>query len=122
MNDTTYPDMVDERFKRHSAGAEQIQFGKEWWLRPDKDKIEYLIKLASSLNHAAVQIQKERDELNKLLFSKEEQLTESTVVRDQDRQMIQKQLLRENKAKEELLQENQSLRAEIKRLENGNIN
>ena len=117
-----HPDFVDERFKRYSQGAKRIEFSAEWWARSDKDKIEYLIKLASSSNHAAVQIQKERNELNAILFIKENQLVACVKDRTQDRAMIQKQLLAENETKEALLQENQRLRAEIKRLRNGDIN
>lgn len=121
MNDKIeYPDFVNEQlFKRYSIGAERIQFGDAWKARPDEDKIEYLIKLASSLNQAAVKIQEERNKLNAILFTKENQLVACNKGRTQDREMIQKQLLRENETKEKLIQENQSLRAEIKRLENG---
>lgn len=115
------PDFVSDLFKRESKSVELIKFSEKFMLRPDKDKIEYLIKLASSLNHAAQQIQKERDELNQLLIKKESQLKKCHEQRDQDRMMIHKQLANENKKQQVLLKENQGLREEIKGLENANI-
>jgi septal ring factor EnvC (AmiA/AmiB activator) len=118
------PDFVDEtKYERHSEAAVPIKFGKKWLARSNKDKIEYLIKLASSLNHAAVKIQEERNELSGILFEKERQLTACIKGRDQDREMIQKQLLKENATKQMqakqlqvLTMEKKELRAEIKRL------
>lgn len=104
-------------FKRSSKECRRIEFGPEWHARSNKDKIEYLIKLASSLNHAAVEIQKERDELNNTCFNLESQLVVSQKQRMSDQVMIHTQLKNENENKQALLQENQMLRKEIKELE-----
>jgi hypothetical protein len=110
------------KFKRRSKNVPLIQMGVEFEKRSEKDKLMYFWKLASSLDYAAKQIQKERNELNTLLFKKEKQLTAYKKQLAQDRQMIQKQLMAENKTKQKLLDENQELRLEIKRLENANNN
>lgn len=114
-------DFVSKLFKRTSKDVKLIEFSEKFHARPEKEKIEYLIKLASSLNHAAQQIQKERDLLNKLLFAKENQLKKCQEQRTQDRIMIQKQIATENAKQQALLRENQALRSEIKELENANI-
>jgi predicted nucleic acid-binding Zn-ribbon protein len=109
---------VSGLFKRTTGNnAKKITLSPEFYARPLKDQVNYLIKLASSLNHAAQQIQEERDELSKLLFQKDGQLVKYQKQLGQDRGMIQQQLVRENQKRQELLEENQRLRAEIKRLE-----
>lgn len=104
--------------KRMSTNkAKLIEFSDKWKARPEAERMEYLIKLASSLNHAAQEIQKERDFLNKLLFSKEEQLTKLNKQLSADRVMIQKQLVAENAKQQKLLDENAALHKEIRELE-----
>lgn len=87
-----------------------IEFSKEWEARTDEEKIKYLHRLASSLNEAAQQIQKERDELNKILFQKEAELVALKKQMEVERMMIHKQLEAENKKQQKLLEENQNLR------------
>jgi septal ring factor EnvC (AmiA/AmiB activator) len=118
---------VDEKlFKRISKDIKLIEFGEEFYLRSDRLKIEYLVKLASSLNHAAVTIQEERNKLNDLLYQKERQLVSCKKQRSQEQEMIQKQLLKENATKqaqaerlETLTMEKKRLLKEIKRLQDG---
>jgi hypothetical protein len=111
-------DFVDSQmFKRSAKECRRIEFSPKWHARRNKDKIEYLIKLASSLNHAAQELQKERNKLNDLCFDVERQLVECTNKRTQDQMMIHQQLQNENSAKQALLEENQMLRKEIKELE-----
>lgn len=113
-------DFVDKMFKRHSKSAELIQFGEEFEKRPDKEKIKYLIKLASSLNHAAVTIQGERNKLNDLLFLKESQLVNCKKDRERDQIIIHRQLGKENEIKNAQMDEIQKLHAKIARLKDGN--
>lgn len=111
------PDFVDEKiFKRHSKDAKQIEFGAEFEKRSDKDKIKYLKKLASSLNHAVMLIQDERNKLNDLLFLKESLLINCKNDRTKDQLIIQRQLRAENEIKNAQVAEIQGLYAEIKRL------
>jgi len=110
-------DFVNEEFKRTKTRAPRLQFSKKFWDgKSDAEKIEYLIKLASSYHHSAITLQKANDEMNKLLFEKEsliEKLQKQSVI---DRNMIHQQLERENKKQQELLEENIRLRDEIKML------
>lgn len=116
------PDLVDElTIKRHSKDAKQIQFGDQFDERPKSDQIKYLKKLTSSLNHAVILIQKERNELNTICFLKEAQLVKCQKQLASNQAMIQKQLMAHNQVKESLLSENQNLYAEIKKL-NGRVN
>ena len=118
MGDVKDLDFMDtSQYKRSSKECRRIEFSDEWHARSSKEKIEYLIKLASSLNHAAVQIQKERDELSNTCFNIESQLIVSQQARMSDQVMIHTQLKNENEAKQLLLSENQQLRKEIKELE-----
>lgn len=117
MTDKNESDFVGDNFERYSKNAPRIDIGGEFDKRSDKDKIEYLIKLASSLNHAAQLIQKERNELNDLLFSKEAQLTAAYEKITAGQMMIHKQLVRVNEEKQKLLDENQALYNEIMQLE-----
>jgi exoribonuclease II len=110
--------IVEELFKRETGKVKLIQFGEKFKSQSDEAKIKYLIELASSLNHAAQQIQKERDELNKLLFLKEDLLVKCKESRSAARVMIQKQIINENEKQQELLKENQQLRKEIEELKN----
>jgi hypothetical protein len=48
----------------------RLQFGEKFYEWETKEQVEYLIKLASSMNHAADMIQRERD----ALLQKHEQL------------------------------------------------
>ena len=112
------PDFVDPIFVRESKDVKLIQFGPKWHFeKSDSDKIDYLIKLASSLNHAAQQIQSERDELNSVAIRQEEQIKALEQSRAADRQMIHKQLAAENEKHQNLLKENQGLNRRITELE-----
>jgi hypothetical protein len=110
-------DFVSEDFVRHERSKPKlIKFGSKWDERPDKSKIEYLHKLASSLNESNERMQKELNEANELLFEKESQLTRLNQSQRIDRQMIHRRLAAENAEKQKLLEENVSLRKEIKSL------
>ena len=110
-------DMVDETFVRKTRSVPMITFGHEFKERSDADKIDYLWKLASSLNDAAQQIQRERDELNEIAFKQHAQIKELERSRAADRQMIHRQLESANGKYQDLLKENQGLNREITKLE-----
>lgn len=109
-------DFMEKGWERKSKDSKMITLSKKFQKRPDEEKITYLWKLASSLNHVAVQIQKERDEANSLLFVKEEKLVKCHEGRSQEQVMIRKQLEIADGKYQELLTENQNLYAEIKEL------
>jgi septal ring factor EnvC (AmiA/AmiB activator) len=117
-------DFVSPRWRKYSKEAPMIPIGNNIASRSDKDKFIYFHKLASSLNHAAQEIQKERDLLNKICFAKEKQIESLLEEKKKNVSMIHTQLAIKDKEKQELLEENQSLRKEIKNLENrlGNNN
>ena len=117
-------DFVNEQlFKRYTGkDGPLIQFGPEFEKRSMRERIRYLHKLASSLNHAAATIQGERDDLNKLLFAKERQLTQCEGKVQAAHELVHRTLANVNGEKQALLEENQGLRLEIKRLEDGNNN
>ncbi len=113
-----FEDFVDdELFIRESRKCPMIRFGPAWEDQTDMYKIEYLWKLASSLNDAAQQIQKERDIANDLLFRKENQLTIGKGKLMQNQIMIQQQLRLANERHQKIIEENKGLYAEIKQLE-----
>ncbi len=81
-------DFMEEGWERKSRNSKMITLSKNFQKRPDEEKINYLWKLASSLNQVAVQIQKERNEANSLLFVKEEKLVKCHEGRSQEQLML----------------------------------
>jgi hypothetical protein len=113
-------DFVAEDWMRESRNVPLIELGDKWKVRSPEEKIKYLIKLASSLNHACQLIQKERNELNELCAKKEAQIEKLHETRLADRKMIHTQIEAENQKQQILLEENQRLHAEIEQLRKGN--
>ena len=87
------PDFVDKIFVRKSRDVPLIKKSKEFYNRTIEEQAHYWHKLASSNNAVAVQIQKERDELNVVLFQKEAQLVELKKARSNDQMMIHQHVL-----------------------------
>jgi hypothetical protein len=112
---TKEEDFVNPDFIRKTRNAPLIP--DSVGSRSKDEQIRYWRKLASSLNHAAQSIQEERDELNKLILEKEAMLVGYEKSQSSDRMMIHHQLANENEEKQKLLEENQSLHAEIRGLE-----
>jgi len=77
----------------------------------DTRKIEYLEKLASTMNHAAALIQDERNQLNGLMEKKEAQLESMAKAIEANNEMLQSEVTRMNA-------ERQGYNREIKRLNN----
>ena len=95
----------------------KIQWGliyRDW---DDKKKIEYLEKLASSMNHAAALIQDERNQLNALMAKKEEQLVAMNKAIEQNNAMLQSEIGRMNAEKQEYNEAIAVLNRRIKELE-----
>lgn len=110
-------DFITSDYVRHTMHAPKIQFSEEWHKKPASDRIEYLIKLASSLNDAARMIQEERDKLNSTCIKQEKQIKSLRDTTRKDRMMIHKQLAAENTIKEKLVQENMRANREINDLQ-----
>ena len=83
-----------------SLKPQKIKWGKLYQAFTDKEKIEYLEKLACTMNHAAYLIQEERN--NKLiLVDKKDVLIESLKKNlDANNEMIQKQMTKQNEDKQ----------------------
>lgn len=98
------------------TGYKPIKWG-DTYLEWDKDeKIDYLEKLSSSLNHSVILIQKERDYLNEVAINQEKQIEAYEEKLANERQMIQMRLIEENKKQQELSMEIVALKQEIKKL------
>lgn len=113
-----HPDIVDGAFKRvKGEKLKLIEPDKLFLERPLQEQNDYWHKLASSLNKVAIKIQDERDALDIILFEKEKLLKACQAQRNQDRVMIQKQLINANGRHQKLLEENQKLYKRITELE-----
>ena len=64
--------------------------------KSDKEKIEYLEKLASSMNHAIALIQEERNKLGELCELKEQQLVKIAEAVRTNNEMLQQEVTRMN--------------------------
>jgi len=70
-----------------------------------REKIQYLERIASAMNHAAAMIQKERDALNILCGKKERQLVTMQKAVAQNNEMLQSEVTRLNEDRQNMLQE-----------------
>ena len=86
----------------------------------DGEKIKYLEKLASAMNHAADLIQKERDELMEICEKKEEQIKSLDKSLQQNNTMIQGEINRANQKQQESNRIIAGLNQKIRELEGGN--
>lgn len=85
--------------------------------REDQVKIEYLKKLASTMNHAAKLISVERDKLVKLMVVKEQQLEKMASQVAANNQMLQSEVTRMNEQKQGFHAEVSRLNKRIKELD-----
>jgi hypothetical protein len=98
-------DMVVEGFERLDDNILDRRPPKITWMegfekKEDRAKIEYLKKLASTMNNAARLIQDERDALVKLMVKKEAQLAAMQKQMRQNDEVLQKQLISMNAQKQ----------------------
>jgi len=93
-----------------------IQWGILYQQMTVANKINYLERLASSMNHAAHLIQAERDELNKLCELKEQQLSKMTEAMRANDAMLQSEVTRMNEERQAWNAAAAQLKAELREL------
>jgi hypothetical protein len=133
MNKNTTPQLINEpdvlvegfhRLDDHllDARAPRIKFLPRFHEREEEAKVEYLVKLASTMNHAAKLIQDERDRLVELMVLKEEQLEKMAAQLRENNAMLQQEVTRMNEKQQGFHREVAKLGARIRELENGTVN
>lgn len=78
----------------------KIKWGEKYRRSSDKDKIQYLEKLAATMNQAAFLIQGERNELAKLCELKEEQIVKLKNAMDANTNMLQIEITKINEERQ----------------------
>jgi len=119
---TNQDDLVAAGFERLDPKAisqhpPKIRFGELYRKMGLREKVRYCERLASTMNHAAATIQKERDQLNDLLHMKEMQLKAGGAAMGQNNSMIQDQITKHNAEKQALQQAVAEKNARIRELE-----
>ena len=94
----------------------KIKWGMLYQNSSDKEKIAYLEKLASSMNHAAHLIQEERNELGRLCELKEQQLIKLGEAVRANTAMLQQEVTRMNEQRQGYNAEVARLNAEIREM------
>lgn len=101
--------------------APTIKWGNDYKKWPIEKRLRYAERLAATMNHAADILQIDRNKLNVLIKEKEASLVQAIKSAQLADSMLQKQLTRDNAAKQvlnkrivELTQLNKKLRAELK--------
>lgn len=112
-------DFVGAGFKRlDNTAIEQyppkIQWGQLYRDKSQEEKIRYLERLASAMNHAAAKIQAERDALGRLCEKKEMQLIVMAHSMEQNNAMLQSEVTGMNEDRQQMLQEIARLRTELR--------
>ena len=94
---------------QHAVRAKPIKWGVGYLRRSNEEKIAYLEKLASSMNQALEQIQKERNHWGQKAEQKEAQVIELSRRLNQNNDVLQSEITRMN-------EERQVMRAEMAKL------
>lgn len=120
-------DFIDEGFHRLDKEIvkdhpPRISWGPIYKSKNDKDKVQYLEKLASAMNHAAFLIQNERNTLGELVEQKEEQIIVMKAALDQNNTMIQGEITKMNAERQNYNKAVADLKAKVRVLENGDHN
>lgn len=97
------------------GGVKLIDFGADYKAWPARRKIDYLEKLASSMNQAADLMQKERDRAFAAAANFEKQIEAASKLHDVQNATMVKQLNASNAQKQEFLQQIESLKAALKK-------
>ncbi len=92
----------------------KIKWGPIYRAMGMRRKIEYLEKLAATMNHAAYLIQEERNQWAELATKKEKQLLLMKEALDQNNSMIQGEITRMNEEKQKYLKAIKDLKDEIR--------
>jgi hypothetical protein len=95
----------------------KIKWGEIYKGFTDKEKITYLEKLASSMNHAAHLIQSERNELGRLCELKEQQIIKLKEAMDKNMLMLQTEMTKINEERQRFNKEVLCLNQRIRELE-----
>jgi len=105
----------------HIFNGEMPGADGEYW--DDAHRIKYLQKLASSMNHAAMLIQGERDKLLAVCLQKDKQVASMTQSVEQNNMMLQTEVTKMNENKQAYHATIARLNKEVKELRaNGNNN
>lgn len=122
------PDILVEGFHKVDSHllepkAPRLKFMPKFYEKADEQKLEYLVKLASTMNQATVLIQNERDELVKLMVKKEAQLEKMAEMMRQNNEMLQQEVTRMNEQRQQYHQRMMAADERIRELESevGNL-
>jgi ABC-type transporter Mla subunit MlaD len=96
--------------------APTINWGKIYQEFTDSEKVDYLEKLAATMNHAAHLIQEERNQLNALMEKKEQQLEAMKKAIAQNNELLQKQITEMNEDRQSFNKRVAELNKEIREL------
>lgn len=111
--------MGDLKEIKHLPGMDnthQISWGDEYKSWPVEKRLEYAEKLASSMNHAADILQKERDELIKTMVQQDLKLKANVKSYLNQGELMHKELGAADAEKQVLYQEIVSLKSQVKDL------
>ena len=116
------PDFLVEGFHKLDdsvleARAPRVTLLPKFHERSHEAQVAYLLKLASTMNHAAKLIQDERDAMVKLLEKKEEQLEKMAAAVAANNDMLQREVTRMNEQRQGYNEEVMRLGKQIRELE-----
>lgn len=94
------------------AKPPQILWGRIYQESSDEEKIEYLEKLASTMNHAAALIQDERNQLTELCELKEQQIEKLKKAMDANNNMLQSEITKINEERQKFNQSKAGLKGQ----------
>ena len=94
------------------AKAPKIAWGRIYQASSNEEKIEYLEKLAATMNHAASLIQDERNQLTKLCELKEQQIEKLKAAMDQNNVMLQSEVAKINEERQKFNESKTGLRGQ----------
>lgn len=116
ITDAPIDDVVDGDLAKEikNRRIQMIKFGEEFEKWDDKHKIEYLKKLASSMNEAADLMQRERNQLAIKLQTAKDQLKNMESNLDIQKSIVFKSITDTNQAKEDYISQIQLLQARVK--------
>ena len=110
MNNMVEVKQVEKKLPFKHGEAPQIKFGADFEALEDRQKIMYLKKFSSSMNHAADLIQKERNDLVQKLITSERQVHNANLNVEQIQKTMTGFITDSNLEKQELLAELTELR------------
>ena len=115
-------DFVGAGFRRLDGRAivqhpPMIKWGTGYQRMTLRERIRYLERVASAMNHAAATIQGERDELNRLIALKEKQVQAAKIALDQNNDMIEREITKMNAERQRYNAAIAELRARVRELE-----